>query len=211
MRVWLPDRPGALGQVASRIGAVRGGIVGIEILERSDTVAVDELFVELPDGTPLKLLIEEIRQVDGVEVEDVHALPGGPYDPSTTVLESAAALVAVTDVDKLLDVVVEHTARVLRATWVAVVDLEGGTILASEGTCPPAPWLAAFLHGSASSTEVASGAAGPDDIVWAPLPVAGAALVVGRDTSVYRSRERRQAAALASIADTRLEELRSTS
>ncbi|MEY2434225.1 MAG: hypothetical protein QOC92_3950, partial [Acidimicrobiaceae bacterium] len=24
MRVWLPDRPGALGAVASRIGAVRG-------------------------------------------------------------------------------------------------------------------------------------------------------------------------------------------
>ena len=28
VRVWLPDRPGALGQVASRIGAVRGDVVG---------------------------------------------------------------------------------------------------------------------------------------------------------------------------------------
>ena len=26
MRVWLPDRPGALGQVASRIGAVKGDV-----------------------------------------------------------------------------------------------------------------------------------------------------------------------------------------
>ena len=34
VRVWLPDRPGALGQVASRIGAVRGDVVGIEILQR---------------------------------------------------------------------------------------------------------------------------------------------------------------------------------
>ncbi|MEY4175069.1 MAG: hypothetical protein RI900_2234, partial [Actinomycetota bacterium] len=34
VRVWLPDRPGALGQVASRVGAVRGDVVGIEILER---------------------------------------------------------------------------------------------------------------------------------------------------------------------------------
>src|SRR5690606_40701603 len=51
VRIWLPDRPGALGQVASRIGAVRGEIVGIDILERGAGRAVDELVVELPDGT----------------------------------------------------------------------------------------------------------------------------------------------------------------
>ena len=34
IRVWMPDRPGALGQVASRIGAVRGDVLGIEILEQ---------------------------------------------------------------------------------------------------------------------------------------------------------------------------------
>jgi len=34
VRLWLPDRPGALGQVASRIGAVHGDVVGIKILER---------------------------------------------------------------------------------------------------------------------------------------------------------------------------------
>jgi len=32
VRVWLPDRPGALGLVASRIGAVDGDIVGIDVL-----------------------------------------------------------------------------------------------------------------------------------------------------------------------------------
>src|SRR5438874_1656791 len=30
VRVWLPDRPGALGQVASRIGSLRGDIVGVD-------------------------------------------------------------------------------------------------------------------------------------------------------------------------------------
>lgn len=33
IRAWLPDRPGALGAVASRIGAVRGDVIGIDILE----------------------------------------------------------------------------------------------------------------------------------------------------------------------------------
>ena len=48
MRVWLPDRPGALGAVASRIGAVRGDLVGVDILERGAGRAIDELVVELP-------------------------------------------------------------------------------------------------------------------------------------------------------------------
>ena len=34
VRIWLPDRPGALGAVASRIGAVRGDLIGVDILER---------------------------------------------------------------------------------------------------------------------------------------------------------------------------------
>ena len=48
VRVWIPDRPGALGQVASRIGAVRGDVAGIEILERGGGRAIDEIVVELP-------------------------------------------------------------------------------------------------------------------------------------------------------------------
>ena len=46
VRVWLPDRPGALGAVASRIGAVRGDVIGIDILERGGGRAVDELTVD---------------------------------------------------------------------------------------------------------------------------------------------------------------------
>ena len=37
MRVWLPDRPGALGLVASRIGAIGGDIVGIDVGTRVRT------------------------------------------------------------------------------------------------------------------------------------------------------------------------------
>ncbi|MBA3304000.1 MAG: amino acid-binding protein, partial [Acidimicrobiia bacterium] len=56
VRLWLPDRPGALGQVASRIGAVRGDVVGIDILERGAGRAIDELVVQLPDGDLVDLL-----------------------------------------------------------------------------------------------------------------------------------------------------------
>jgi hypothetical protein len=48
---------------------------------------------------------------------------------------------------------------------------------------------------------------GPDDVLWAPLPAANLALVMGRDGHAFRARERRSAAALARIVDTRFREI----
>src|SRR5690606_6483734 len=116
MRMWLPDRPGALGAVASRIGAVRGDVVGIDILERDGGQAVDELVVELPDGEDLvDLLISEVRQVDGVAVEEIRPVSDALHDPRLDCLEAAAQLVGATDVDELLTATVIHGRRVIGA------------------------------------------------------------------------------------------------
>jgi hypothetical protein len=93
VRLWLPDRPGALGQVASRIGAVSGDVVGIEILERGGGSAIDDLTVSLPDASLVDLLVAEIRQVDGVAVEDVRAVPADRPDGSMAALSIAATIV----------------------------------------------------------------------------------------------------------------------
>ena len=71
VRIWLPDRPGALGAIASRIGAVRGDLIGIDILERGAGRAIDELVVELPDESLVPLLTRELSEVEGVDVEDI--------------------------------------------------------------------------------------------------------------------------------------------
>jgi ACT domain-containing protein len=71
VRIKLPDRPGALGLVASRIGAVGGDIISIDILEREQGRAVDEFVVELPDDERIELLRSEILEVDGVSVDDI--------------------------------------------------------------------------------------------------------------------------------------------
>ncbi|MFL6204532.1 MAG: hypothetical protein ACJ739_04205 [Acidimicrobiales bacterium] len=207
VRLWLPDRPGALGQVASRIGAVRGEIVGIEILERGAGRAIDELVVDLPAGALIDLLVEEVQQVDGVDVEEVRPLASRLHDPRLDALETAALLVGATDRDELVHAVVQHARRAVGAEWSAVVQLDGGGVLAEEGPAPPAAWLAAFVEGSRASARVACGVTGPDDVVWSPLPSAELALVIGRTGTAYRARERRQIAALARIVDTRLREL----
>lgn len=230
MRVWLPDRPGALGQVASRIGAVRGDVVGIDILERDGGQAVDELVVELPDDQLVDLLVAEVRQVDGVAVEEVRPVADAVHDPRLDALEAAAQLVGADDVDELLTAVVYQARRVVGADWVAVVSLdddlhvepvpesagadvharpERKPVLVADAEAPSRGWLEAFLHGSRAAEGAARGrpTGGPSDVVWAPLPCCGLALVLGRSGMAYRARERRQLAALARVVDTRMREL----
>lgn len=207
VRMWLPDRPGALGQVASRVGAVRGEIVGIDILERGAGRAIDELAIELPHAGLVDLLVQEIQQVDGVDVEEVRPVSTALHDPRLDALETAAILVGATDRDELVQAVVDHARRAVGAQWSAVVELDAGTVLAAEGPVPSAAWLVAFVEGSRSSARVAAGETGPDDVVWSPLPSVGLALVVGRDGTAYRARERRQVAALSRIVDTRMREI----
>jgi hypothetical protein len=211
VRLWLPDRPGALGAVASRIGAVRGDVVGIDILERGAGRAIDELAVELGDPELVPLLVREVNQVDGVDVEDVRPAVDALHDPRLDALETAAQLVGATGTDELLVSLCVLGARTVGAEWAAVIDAEAVEVLAVGGPSPspPVAWLAAFVAGSRSSATVAGGDSGPDDVVWAPLPGSGVALVLGRNGTAFRARERRQAAALARIVDTRFRELAS--
>lgn len=208
VRMWLPDRPGALGQVAGRIGAVRGEIVGIDILERGAGRAIDELVVELPDASLTELLVSEIQQVDGVDVEEIRPVADALHDPRLDALETAAILVGAAEVDELADAVVVHARRVIGGQWAALLSLDEGAVVAAEGSTPPVPWLLAFVAGSQESARVAAGECATDDLVWSPLPSSRQALVLGREGTAYRARERRQVAALARIADTRMHELR---
>jgi len=207
VRVWLPDRPGALGAVASRIGAVRGEIVGIEILERGGGKAIDDLVVELPDGGLVDIMIAEMAQVDGVDVEDVRAAGDALHDPRLDALEVAAQLVASSSSAEIVVALCERAIATIGAHWAVVVDLDAVEMKASVGVAPELAWVAAFVNGSRSSDRVAAMESGPDDVLWAPLPAANLALVMGREGQAFRARERRTAAALARIVDTRFREL----
>lgn len=210
LRVWMPDRPGALGALASRIGAVGGDVAGIDILERGAGRVIDELVVELPGDDPalVDLLLSEIHQVDGVDVESIRPAAVTLRDPRLDALETAAMLVGAATADDAVVELCTHAVRTVGALWGAVVDLESGELVASEGDAPSTAWLTAFVVGSQSSARVAGSDTGPADVVWAPLPVAGYALVMGRHGEAFRARERRQAAALARIVDARFRDMR---
>jgi hypothetical protein len=199
VRVWLPDRPGALGLVASRIGAIGGDIVGIDVLERSDHVAVDEFAVVLPSDDLVKLLVREIEEVDGASVEEWRAVERFP-DPRLDALETVEHIADANAVAELAGNLVKSVQHEFHADWACV--LQAGAIVASCGAgVPDASVLQALAEGTAASPAVAAGDAGPDDLAVAALPARSAVLLVGREGHPFRRRERRQLLALARIAD----------
>ena len=207
VRVWLPDRPGALGAVASRIGAVRGDLIGVDILERGAGKAIDELVIELPHENLLPLMVNEVNEVDGVDVEDIRQVPGAPVDPRLDALETAAYLVERQKPADLLGALVAHAARDFEADWAAVIDPSAPHPLNSVGSMPPEAWVFAFVKGARASVGGKAGAASPADVAWADLAVASLVVVLGRDGRPFRTRERRQLSALARIADNRWVEI----
>jgi hypothetical protein len=203
VRVWLPDRPGALGQVASRIGAVRGDVVGIDILERGAGRAIDELVVALPEPDLVDLLVAEISQVDGVDVEDVRELAADRHDAGLAALATAVRLVEATDAGAVLPTLCEEILADFEADWAMALRLEPVQAVVEVGATPTAAWVAAFVLGSRHLDNGGTDGC-PDDVAWADLAAAGLAVAVGRKGRPFRWRERRQLASLARIADRRL-------
>lgn len=197
LRVWLPDRPGALGQVASRIGAVHGDVVGIEILEQGGGRAIDELVVRLPDAGLIDPLLREVAEVEGVDIEWVQPVDGDDHDPQLSLLEAAAALVEGAAPGAGQDELCEDLRSAFAAGWCAVVARSMAWIVAGAGDVPSAAWIVAFLEGSRHlDAHVDRGA---DDVAWADLPGRDRTLVLGRTGRPFRARERRQLVVLARI------------
>ena len=150
VRVWLPDRPGALGAVASRVGALHADVVGIDILERGGGRAVDELTVNLEDASHVDLLVQEIGQVDGVDVEHVRPARNAHSRRTVDSIEMAPAMLNASDTPSLLNALVLGLAALFEADWAAVIDASSSTTLAVSGSLemPSAEWLTAFVIGS---------------------------------------------------------------
>ena len=196
VRVWMPDRPGALGQVASRIGAVRGDVLAIEILEQGADRVVDELTVGLPDADLIPLLIQEVDDVDGVSVEDVRTVELDRVDPNLAALAAAAA-VAESDPDERLPVLCRGVGRIVEADWAVV--LRGEEMIAQVGETPDVAWLLAFLAGSEHLDTTDQSL--PSDLVWGHLVSSGLTLAAGRNGRPIHERERVRVSLLVRLAD----------
>lgn len=199
VRVWLPDRPGALGLVASRIGAIGADIVGVDVLERSEHVAVDEFAVIISSMDLVKLLVREIEEVDGASVEQWERVERFP-DARLDALETVERVFEADHPAALWCRLVDRVHTEFGSSWAVV--LRGTKVVAAVGEgMPDASVLDALAAGIRASPAVAAGDAGPEDLAAAPLPANDAVLLIGRDGHPFRRRERHQLLALARIAD----------
>lgn len=192
----MPDRPGALGQVASRIGAVRGDVLAIEVLEHGGGRAIDELTVALPDDDLLPLLTAEVDAVDGVSVESIRIVDPDRTDASLSALALGAAI-AESPPDERLEVMVQGIQRFSETDWVAV--LSDGERVATVGEAPDLGWLTAFLAGSEHLDGLDDSA--PSDLLWASMTTAGLTVAAGRTGNPIHERERVRFSLLVRLAD----------
>ena len=168
------------------MGAVRADVIGIDIIERGAGRAVDELVIDLPDGELVDLLLAEIGEVEGVDVENIRPLSGPPPDPAVTALQLARAVRVAGDGIEGFEALVSGAITLLGADWVALVDPTGSRIICAAGDDVPSEgWLCAFVLGAtADDASIDLG-----DLAVAKLPYSGLALVVSRHSSPLRGRE----------------------
>ncbi len=216
IRLRLPDRPGALGAVASRIGSVGADVVSIDILQRDHGVVIDELGVGLAGDHLINLLHDEILEVDGVTIESVRALDGPIPDRYAELLDVATELFKQSSASDLLEHLVVRVRRSLFAAFAVVLDASTCGVVISDGNLPDPEKLGAMVKAvEAASAESERPSEDGDAVTDEALAVAvssmersGTVLVVGRREPLLRDGERQWISIMAELADHRGIELR---
>lgn len=198
VRLWLPDVPGTLGRVAAAIGRASGDVIGIEILERGAGMAIDELLVQLPDAGAVESMVREISSVDGVAIEDVHAVAPDRSDQSVLALEVAADIMDSPPEDRL-QTLCARVRYMLEAEWCAVLRDGGREPLVVSGDVPDLAWVAAFIDGTRHLDDVEAVQATLGDVAWAWIEAIDAAIVCRRERGTFRWRERQHLRLIARI------------
>lgn len=207
LRVVLPDRPGALGAVATALGEAGADILSVDIVERSAGTATDDLVVELPPGKLADSLVSAAAGVEGTRVESIRPY-AGTMDPHRE-LELLDRLAATPD--SSLPVLADGVTRVFRAGWSLVLAAPAAgraAVLASGGAAPevdaldvpwwpPAPSRVLAADESWVPPEV-----GRLDTELAVTPLGAGALLVGRPALHWLPAELVRLQHLAAIAAT---------
>jgi hypothetical protein len=122
IRLQLPDRPGALGAVATALGQVGVDILSLDVVERRSGLAIDDLVVELPTGRLPDVLITAAESVEGVEVDAVRPWAGVlDTHRELELIEEIAA-----DPGNGLQVFTDRVPKIVRAGWAVVLSAHDG-------------------------------------------------------------------------------------
>ncbi|MFI5842389.1 amino acid-binding protein [Catenuloplanes sp. NPDC051500] len=135
VRVTLPDRPGALGQVARTLGVAGADIVQVVVLERLGGRAVDDFTVVWPGAARVERLMAGLAAIPGVQVDGVWRAIGAPVAGGHDA--ELLAQVAANPADGLATLV-DAVPGLLAADWAAAAVVPADWAARSAAPRPPA-------------------------------------------------------------------------
>ncbi|GHJ58359.1 hypothetical protein NOK12_08780 [Nocardioides sp. OK12] len=137
LRVELPDVPGSLGRLASAIGEAGGDIEAIEIVEKRDDVAVDDVLLDLVPGTMPDTIVSACHALPDVRVVWIsrYAAGGNLFLDLEAVEELTASPAQA--INRLVDLL----PVTFRADWAARVHRADGILHATDAAPPELPFV----------------------------------------------------------------------
>jgi hypothetical protein len=148
LRVELPDVPGSLGRLATAIGEAGGDIEAIEIVEKGDGTAVDDVLLEMHDGAMPDSIVSACNMLSGVRVMWISRYAaGGNIFLDLEVVEELTNTPA-TALDRLVDLL----PVAFRADWAMRIHRADGIVHATE-SAPRDLWFVEIERASRLEVE----------------------------------------------------------
>ncbi|MEU9837529.1 ACT domain-containing protein [Streptosporangium sp. NPDC048047] len=195
LRVSLPDRPGALGQVARVLGTLGADILQVTVLERGGGRAVDDFTVSWPGVTGIGDIGDRLSAVPGLTVEaawPTREIPG--CAPDYDLLRHVA-----TEPGRAFATLVDAVPGLVGAGWAVTVRSGTGEVVHRSWQAPEALEGHVGAVAAGGPGEGAEGAAwvapprpavlgsGGGHLMSLPIPGADLHLVLARDAAFHRA------------------------
>jgi hypothetical protein len=137
LRVELPDVPGSLGRLAGAIGEAGGDIDAIEIVEKRDGTAVDDVLLEIAPGTMPDSVVSAVNGLDGVRVVWISRYNAG----GNLFLDLEAVEELTANPEGALDRLIDLLPVTFRADWAARVSKVDGIVYTTEAAPSVLSWV----------------------------------------------------------------------
>ena len=173
LRVELPDVPGSLGRLATRIGEAGGDIEAIEIVEKRDDVAVDDVPLDLVPGTMPDTIVSACHATPGVRVLWISRYAAG----GQLFLDLEAVEELTANPKQAINRLVDLLPVTFRADWAARVHRSDGILHATDAAPADLPFVEVVRSQRAQRAEID----GDDNNVYAAVDLSdGEVVLLGR-------------------------------